>query len=91
MIDLLRALKVATDTGDVRFGVREVRKAVKTKAAKLVVVASNCPAEDVESFGGVRMHRFAGTNVELGAACGVPFSIAAVAVLSPGESNILSA
>lgn len=91
MIDVNRALKVATDTGDVRFGVRQVRRAAKARQAKLVVVASNCPEVALDTLGDVRVVRFPGTNVELGAACGVPFSVAAVAVLSPGESNILSA
>ncbi|HKW43398.1 MAG TPA: 50S ribosomal protein L30e [Thermoplasmata archaeon] len=90
MIDVSRALRVATDTGDVRFGVREVRKAAKAKAAKLVVLASNAPEEPTKDLGDVRIFRFPGTNVDLGAACGVPFSVAAVAVVSPGESNILS-
>ncbi|HEY5605429.1 MAG TPA: 50S ribosomal protein L30e [Thermoplasmata archaeon] len=90
MIDIPRALRVATDTGDVRFGLRQAKRAAKTKAAKLVVVASNCPEEAVSGLGDVRLYRFPGTNVDLGAACGVPFSVAAVAVVSPGESNILS-
>lgn len=90
MIDMTRALKVATDTGDVRFGVRAVRRAVKAKGAKLVVVASNCPEEALQPLGEARIHRFSGTNVDLGAACGVPFSVAALVVVSPGESNILS-
>jgi len=90
MIDVARALKIATDTGEVRLGVREVRRAVKAKTAKLVIVASNCPPNEVERFGSARLHRFSGTNVELGAACGVPFSVAAVAILSAGDSNILS-
>lgn len=90
MIDVPRALRLATDTGQVRFGVREVRKALKGKAAKLVVLASNCPESVRSSLGEVRLYEFTGTNVELGAACGVPFSVAAMAILSPGESNILS-
>ncbi|HYM40159.1 MAG TPA: 50S ribosomal protein L30e [Thermoplasmata archaeon] len=91
MIDVPRALRLATDTGDVRFGVREVRKAVKAKAAKMVVVASNCPAEALQALGDVKVFSFPGTNAELGASCGVPFSVAAVAIVAPGESNILSA
>ena len=91
MIDVSRALRVATDTGDVRFGLREVRRAAKAKSVKLVVLASNCPPAAVQTLGDIRTLRFPGTNVDLGAACGVPFSVAAVAVLSPGESNILSA
>ncbi len=90
MIDVPRALRLATDTGQVRFGVREVRKTLKGKTAKLIVLASNCPKDVRSALGGVRVYDFAGTNVELGAACGVPFSVAAMAVLSPGESNILS-
>lgn len=90
MIDISRALRVATDTGDVRFGLREVRKAAKAKTAKLVVLASNAPDDPAKSLGDVRVFRFPGTNVDLGAACGVPFSVAAVAVVSPGDSNILS-
>ena len=90
MIDVPRALKVATDTGNVRFGVREVKKALRARSAKLVVVASHRPAAALGAPGDVRVHRFEGTNVELGAACGVPFSVSALAVLGAGESNILS-
>ncbi len=89
MIDIPRALRLATDTGDVRFGLREVRRAAKAKSAKLVVLASNCPKEAANALGDVRVFRFTGTNVDLGAACGVPFSVAAIAVVNPGESNIL--
>jgi large subunit ribosomal protein L30e len=56
----------------------------------MVVLAANCPDATLGDFGAVRVHRFAGSNVELGAACGVPFPVAAVAILSPGESSILS-
>jgi len=90
VIDVPRALRLATDTGQVRFGVREVRKALKGKTAKLVVLASNCPKDVRSALGEVRVYEFSGTNAELGSACGVPFSVAAMAVLSPGESNILS-
>ena len=90
MIDVPRALRVAADTGEVRFGLREVRRAAKSKKAKLVVLASNCPEEGVRNLGDIKVFRFGGTNVDLGAACGVPFSVAAVAVISPGESNILT-
>ena len=86
-----RALRIAADTGDVRFGMRQVRKAVKTKAAKMIVVASNCPPGALQGLGDVRKLAFPGTNAELGASCGVPFSVAALAIVAAGESNILSA
>lgn len=92
MIDLVRALKTAAATGDVRFGLAETRKSVKRGEAKLVVVASNCPDKALVSPGGTpRVVVFPGSNTELGAACGKPFPISALAIISPGDSNILSA
>lgn len=88
MIDVARALKLAVDTGDVRFGLRSVRQAVIGGKARLVVVASNSP--DPLKGMGAKVYAFPGTNAELGAACGKPFSVSALAVLDPGDSNILS-
>ena len=91
MIDLVRALKTAATTGEVRFGLAETKKSVKKGEAKLVVVSSNCPDKSVVSGPSPKVIVFDGTNVELGNACGKPFPISALAIVSPGESNILSA
>ncbi len=88
MIDVARALKAAVDTGKVRFGLRSVRQAAKAGKARLIVVASNCPEELRGTT--AKVLEFPGTNAELGAACGKPFSVSALAVLDPGDSNILS-
>ena len=85
---MARALKVAADTGQLRFGVKSVRQAAKQGKARLVVVASNCPA-DLTGIA-AKVYAFPGTNAELGAACGRPFSVSALAVVDPGDSNILS-
>lgn len=90
MIDEARALKVAVDTGKVVLGARRSKRVAKERKARLVVVASNCPDAELRGLAGVKVHVFHGTNAELGAACGVPFSVSALAVLDPGESNILS-
>ena len=89
-IDMARALKTAATTGDVRFGLAETKKSIKKGEARLVVVASNCP-EELVTGSSPKVIVFDGTNVELGSACGKPFSIAALAIVNPGESNILSA
>ena len=91
MIDMARALKTAATTGDVRFGLAETKKSLKKGEAKLVVIASNCPEKDVGSGATPKVVVLSGTNVELGSACGKPFSISALAIINPGESNILSA
>lgn len=92
MIDIARALKTAATTGDVRFGLEETRKALKKGEAKMVVLSSNCPDKGVvPSSSSTKVLVYSGSNVELGSACGKPFSISALAIVSPGESNILSA
>ncbi len=92
-MDINKALKTAVTTGHVLFGFEQTHKAVNAKKAKLVIVSSNFPDERLEALNlqkKVPFHRFSGTNVELGAACGKPFSISVLSVLSEGESEILA-
>jgi len=66
VIDVSRALRVATDTGDVRFGLREVRRAAKAKSAKLVVLDLGAPAElrpEVRSAPGTSDHHPTGDRI----------------------------
>ncbi|MGE4274551.1 MAG: 50S ribosomal protein L30e [Candidatus Methanomethylophilaceae archaeon] len=91
MIDIGRALKSAVTTGAVEFGVDQTEKAIRSGRAKMVVVARNCPSDYLSSQElGVKVHRYEGNNMELGALCGKPFSVSALAVLDAGSSNILT-
>ena len=91
MIDIGRALKIADSTGKVVFGERETEKAVKSGDAQLVIIASNYKNDFLDSGEHeVKMHRYKGNNMELGALCGKPFSVSALAILDKGSSNILS-
>ncbi len=91
MIDIGRALKVADSTGKVAFGEREAEKAVRAGEAQLIIVASNYKNEFLtEGEHGVKLHRYKGNNMELGALCGKPFSVSALAVIDKGSSNILT-
>jgi large subunit ribosomal protein L30e len=83
-------VKQAVDTGDVVIGTRRTEKAVKKKTAKMLVIASNCPEFDWLKDVAVKIHRYKGTSLDLGAACGKPYSVSMLAVLSPGESTIMS-
>jgi large subunit ribosomal protein L30e len=83
-------IKQAVDTGDVVIGTRRTEKAVKKKTAKMLVIASNCPEFDWLKDIAVKVHRYKGTSLDLGAACGKPYSVSMLAVLSPGESTIMS-
>ncbi|HUK37796.1 MAG TPA: 50S ribosomal protein L30e [Methanomicrobiales archaeon] len=88
-ISLRRALK----TGKVYLGQNSTRECITEGKARLVVVASNCPAEFrtyLETTKGVPIHVFAGSGVQLGMACGKPFLVSALAVAEAGESDILT-
>ena len=90
MADIGRALKTAITTGKVEFGIAQAEKAVKSGAAKMVVISTNCPSEFLKTTNAVPIHRFEGTNMELGAIAGKPFSVSAIAIIDKGTSNILS-
>ncbi len=91
MIDLGRAIKAAATTGKVVYGVQQAEKAVSSGQAKMVIVADNCPSEILKSGDlTVKVVKYEGTNMELGALCGKPFSVSALAVIDKGTSNILS-
>ncbi len=88
--DISKVLRSALATGKVQIGGRQTRDAVKNGKAQVVVVSSNCPEETLNEIKGVPVIKYQGNGVDLGVACGKPFSIAALAVLEPGESDILS-
>ncbi|MGC8586797.1 MAG: 50S ribosomal protein L30e [Candidatus Micrarchaeia archaeon] len=96
MADLGRDIRLAVDTGKVAIGAKEAAKAINADSAKLVIVASRGMKEAVADMlhtckvAGVKVIKFEGSAMELGATCGKPYSINAMAVLEPGNSNILS-
>ena len=90
MVDISKALKAAITTGHVEFGVDQTEKAVKAGKAQMVILAENCPSEMLKGDIGVKVHVYEGNNMELGALCGKPFSVSALAVIDKGTSNILT-
>ena len=92
-MDLAHALKLALQTGKVRLGVTETLAAAEAKQARLLVVSSTCPEKKLvghPKFDKIPIYPYPGSAVELGAACGKPFPISALAVVDPGSSAILS-
>lgn len=95
-MDISKEIRQAVDTGKVILGTDKSLKAIKLGEAKLVIVASNCPSEvlaDIKHYGGltnVPVYIFERDSAELGVACGKLFSVSVLAVLEPGNSNILS-
>jgi len=95
VIDIGRELQVAINTGKVIIGLRETKKSLLTGAPKLVIIAANAPRwarEDIEYYAklaGVPIFTFPGSSIELGAAAKRPHKIMALAVVDPGQSEIL--
>jgi large subunit ribosomal protein L30e len=92
-MDLAHALKVALETGKVRIGLAETRKAAASKKARLLIVAKTCPDPALtkeRAVGKVPIYHYEGTAVDLGQACGRPYPISAMAILDPGSSAILT-
>lgn len=94
-MDVNREIRQALTTGKVVLGKDGSIKALKLGRAKLVILASNCPAEvreDVRYYSrlaGAAVHDYEGDSAELGLACGKPFMVSVMAVVEPGSSSIL--
>ena len=90
-ISLDNVIRTIVRTGKVVLGSRRTIKLVKLGRAKAVIIARNAPRDlraDVEYYAKlsqVPIIEYPGTNLELGALCGKPFSVAMMAVLDLGS------
>ena len=95
MIDVNKAIATTAKTGKIQFGAKSSLKSAKTRKAKLIIFASNCPErirEEIEyycSLSRIPVSIYNGDSLDLGAVCGKPFEISALSIREPGESNIL--
>lgn len=91
-MDIKRALRNVQETGEVSIGMKQTLKSLKGKKGKLIVVSMNCPPDSLSSLRKfkVPIYTYNGTNAELGAACGKPFSISTLCVINGGKSDILT-
>lgn len=93
--ELIKAIQTAARTGHVVYGSKEVTKLALHGKAKLIIVAANAPSEvknDIMYYAklsNIPVIIFDGTNLELGGIIGRPHSVATLAIIDPGQSNIL--
>jgi large subunit ribosomal protein L30e len=88
--DLNKVFRSVLSTGKVVIGARQTLDAVAEGKAQVVVVSSNCLETTRSGLKDVPKIHYPGNGIELGIACGKPFSITSFAVLEPGDSGILS-
>ena len=95
MIDVNKAITTTAKTGKIQIGASSALASAKSKKAKLILLASNCPQsirEDIEYYcklSEVPVSIFKGDSSDLGALCGKPFDVSALTIREPGDSNIL--
>jgi len=92
-MDFNASLRRAMKTGEVLLGQNMTAQSIDNGSAQMVVVAGNCPEnfrEMLKSKDNLFVYTFEGSSVQLGKACGKPFMVSALAVINPGESDILS-
>ncbi|KAF4830697.1 60S ribosomal protein L30 [Colletotrichum tropicale] len=93
---LAQRLALVVKSGRISMGYKSTLKALRTGKAKLVLIAGNTPPlrkselEYYAMLSKVPVHHFAGTNIELGTACGRLFRCGTMVVLDAGDSDILT-
>lgn len=96
MADFQNDIRLAVDSGKTELGFRRVVKSILSTKAKLVVVATKNKPESLQEvmhlakLAGTKLMTFEGNGMELGAVCGMPFSVSMLAILDAGNSNILN-
>ncbi len=95
MIDIDKAISTAVKTGKVSFGSNSALQNAQTGRARMIIMASNCPQDlrqDVEYYcqlSEVPVVDYKGSSLDLAAVCGKPFTISALSIREPGDSEIL--
>ncbi len=95
MADLANDIRLAVDSGKTAIGLNTVVESIKNSTAKLIIIAEKSKPSNLQDIlhiadiAGIRVLKFQGNPVELGAVCGKPFSIATLSIIEAGNSNIL--
>jgi large subunit ribosomal protein L30e len=95
MIDIDKAITAAVKTGKVSLGASSALQNAQTGKARLIILAANCPRtvrEDIEHYSKlskVPLITYKGSSLDLAAVCGKPFSVSALSIREPGDSEIL--
>lgn len=95
MADLNRSIALAVRTGRVLFGAKNALRNAKTGKVRLIITASNCPQEFLEDMGyycklsKIPLIVYNATSKDLGVLCGKPYTVSALAIREPGDSDIL--
>jgi large subunit ribosomal protein L30e len=89
-------LQLVMRSGKAALGYNTTVKSLRSTKAKMVIISSNCPPlrkSEIEYYAMLAkctVHHYAGTNNDLGTACGKFFRVSMLAVTDAGDSDILT-
>ena len=95
--DIDKEIRVAVESGKVRFGSNFAEKELLVGDAKLVIMASNLSKEKQQEYArlgtlaAIKIYKYAGSSIQLGNVCGKPFPVSMMVIYEEGNSKILSA
>ena len=88
-------LALVMKSGKTSLGFKNVLKILRKGKVKAIIMANNLPLlrksqlNYLAVLSKVKVIEYTGTNTELGTACGKLFRISTLAILNPGDSDIL--
>eukprot|EP00518_Triparma_eleuthera_P005424 CAMPEP_0182464324 /NCGR_PEP_ID=MMETSP1319-20130603/8519_1 /TAXON_ID=172717 /ORGANISM="Bolidomonas pacifica, Strain RCC208" /LENGTH=111 /DNA_ID=CAMNT_0024663963 /DNA_START=34 /DNA_END=369 /DNA_ORIENTATION=+ len=88
-------LQLVMRSGKAALGYKTTLRSLRTGRAKLVIISGNCPPlrkseiEYISMLSRTHVHHYAGSNTDLGTACGKYFQVAMLAITDGGDSDIL--
>ncbi|KAI4529494.1 hypothetical protein MG293_020742 [Ovis ammon polii] len=88
-------LQLVMKSGKYVLGYKQTLKMIRQGKAKLVILANNCPAlrkSEIEYYAMLAktgVHHYSGNNIELGTACGKYYRVCTLAIIDPGDSDII--
>ncbi|XP_004626427.1 60S ribosomal protein L30-like [Octodon degus] len=87
-------LQLVMKSGKYMLGYKQTLKLIRQGKAKLVILANNCPAlrkSEIQCYAMLAktgVHHCSG-NIELGTACGQYYRVCTLAIIDPGDSDII--
>ena len=95
MVDLDRVISSAMKTSKALLGSKQTVDVAKSGRAAALIVSSNCPTKtlvDVKRYSElskIPLYVYPASSIDLGAACGKPFAVSALAIRETNDPEVL--
>ena len=96
--DINKQVNIAVRTGKTVIGTNNVLKHITTNDFRVIILAQNCPPDlktrieamnESKESDPIPIYNYPNSSWDLGTAAGKPHMIAAMGIISPGDSSIL--